>query len=169
MSAAAPRTWTVETVKSRCDIVGECWLWKGAVTSTGYPQATINGQGGQAVRTYLYDVILGKNRSNKTVIAAKCEDRRCCAPVHLVPRTRSTVIARQHAKGMRSVISQFGEGHPFAKLTRVQVNELRSAVAAVDVEAKAREFGVTRRAIANVIKGRSWRITPAASVFTYRP
>lgn len=163
------RIWTADTVLSRCTLEGECWIWQGALLTTGYPQACIHGRP-QAVRTFVFYELMGRDRSSRHRVVSRCGNRLCCSPEHLMGRTVSAVIALQHKQGSRrNTIRTVGEAHPFAKLTREQVEALRALPQPIDTAAEAKRLGVQPDTIRKVLNGARWKRQPARSVFEYRP
>jgi hypothetical protein len=164
------RVWTLETVRQRCDEIGECWIWKQAVQSKGYPQASINGKTGQSVRLYVYSVLLGKTRRRTDAVTAKCNQILCCSPTCLVAKSRGAVIRRQYELGSRSRQPKLGIGCINPKLTREQVDAIRALPSGESQASIGRRYGVAARTIGKILNGESWAPKrQPESVFNWRP
>jgi len=75
---------------SRCEQVGECWVWTGAVSSSGYAAVRWRGQTLLAHRLVASsDGLLIEGLD----VHHLCANRRCCRPDHLAVLTR-----RQHVR-----------------------------------------------------------------------
>jgi len=62
----------------------------------------------------------------------------------------------QHAHDHKLIQSPWGERHRFAKLTALQVLEIRSLIGTMAVRAIGRKFGVSHHAICNIRDGKTW-------------
>lgn len=82
---------TLEDLEARCDIVGECWHWKGA-KSHGSPQMRFQGKVIQ-VRAYMFTELLRKRRT-KPYISSSCDSLDCIAPKHIAEYTRAELQKR---------------------------------------------------------------------------
>ena len=71
---------TLDEIKSRCEEEGECWIWKDATDSNGYPIAKVDGKC-QLVRRVAYSLkpSAPKLQPRQPVIA-KCDCRLCVNP-----------------------------------------------------------------------------------------
>jgi hypothetical protein len=156
-------------VRSRCDEVGECWLWNQGVQSKGYPQASIEGKTGQSVRAYVYTHLMGKRgpMSRRNCIATRCGSLLCVSPACLVLRSRADVLRKQWAEGERK--STLTADFINRKLTDEQVQDIRSQPHGFNQSEWARRNGVHPRTVSNVVIGKNYRMRPAASVFEWRP
>lgn len=177
VSKAQRRIWTLDTVLSRCDEVGDCWLWNQGISSTGYPQASIDGRPGTSVRVYVYDVLMARKRPAGSNIAARCDNRICCSPLCLVHRSPSKTMANQWANGKRSGQQsteqrrQQAIAQGLSKLTPEIVAAIRALPKPVNKTLLAQEHGVHPKTIGDVLSGRSWAASRrvATSVFDWVP
>ncbi len=165
----APREWTRETVRSRCDEVGDCWIWKQGVQSKGYPQASINGKTGQSVRAYVFTQLMGKKApaSRRSCIVSLCGNVLCVSPACLVLRQRSSILREQWGQGLRRPTMK--DGFVNRKLTAAQVDEIRALPAGFNQSEVARRMGVHARTICKVARGETFKRLPVVSVFEWRP
>lgn len=131
----------------RVDKSGECWTWIGARTTHGYGE--FRGQ---------YAHRLSWAEANGAVpkglfVLHRCDNPPCVRPDHLYAGTvrdnaRDAVERGQHRRGTRC---------SYAKLTEVQVLEVRRLIAAGQSNPQiAAVFGVTRAAIRDIRVGRNW-------------
>ena len=70
----------------RSDRTGDCWLWTGGLSSTGYGQLKINGRQTKAHRA-AYEELVGPVPEGLD-LDHLCRVRRCINPAHLEPVTR---------------------------------------------------------------------------------
>jgi len=167
------RAWDLKTVKDRCIEVGECWLWDQGVSSTGYPQACINGKSGVSVRTFVYDVLLAKRRLVGSNIIAECGNKLCCSPACLAAKSRSWVIKQQWVDGRRSKFCDVEErraravAQGLSKLLPDQVAAIKALPEPVNRAHVARQYGVHPKTISNILSGHSWAqpCVPTSSIF----
>jgi len=163
--------WTLDTVRDRCEIVGDCWLWKQAFTSSGLPQATIQGRGGCSVRTFVFDELMRKVRPAKSTIAARCNDNACVSPHCLYFRSRSSVVKASHASGARqgtdTTIMRRARAvkQGLSKLDQDKAREIREQVQTRSKADLARAYGVSPNTIRKIIRNEIWAPMPANSVF----
>ncbi len=74
-----------ERILSQIKVEGECWIWQGAVSNTGY--GAVNYQGGTKTTHKVFweaengPVPLGLE------LGHSCHRKRCCYPAHLSPMT----------------------------------------------------------------------------------
>lgn len=82
MSAAA-QTLTnkqhIALIKSRCDEVGECWIWNGALDGHGRPQKRHEGKT-VYVRRLVRELADGKPVPADKVVPASCGCKKCVSP-----------------------------------------------------------------------------------------
>ena len=132
-----------------------CWLWTGAVSSTGYGWASLHGRTWRAHRL-AYLLAVGDIPAGKFVLH-KCDERRCINPGHLYLGDQDANMADMVMKGRQNR----GESVNTAKLTRAEASEVkRLHKAGRSVRSLSHRFGVTRRAIQLIVTGRNWRSAP---------
>lgn len=143
----------IEAVALR--VVGDpathCWNWTGKVINTGYGQFSFQGESWLAHRA-AFEAWNGPIPEGMSILH-RCDNRRCCNPGHLFAGTQDDNISDCVAKGRH----HHGERHNFAKLTAVQVREIRAASGKqVDI---ARDYGVSQSAVSYIKTNRNWSAT----------
>ena len=162
---------TLDQIYARCTPDGDCMLWIGA-TIQGYPQATINGRGGQLVRRYIYRDLLHKALPPGYVVASRCKSPLCCEAEHLFRQTFGDRLRASYADGSR-VQTYLKKVHNLvnrgkATLDFAKAREIRSRME-VPNTLLAVEYGCHAKTIYHVKRGHSWReLAPNASVFAMR-
>lgn len=133
----------------------ECWLWTGPVVDGNYPKVWMD-QKIQGAHRVSYALAVGDLEPGMCVCHT-CDNRLCVNPAHLWLGTKADNNADAHAKGRSSGGSLPGEMSPMARLTDDAVREIRSRVAAGEPKASvARDFGVCKQTVCNVISGLTW-------------
>lgn len=162
-------------LRSVCDCVGECMLWRLGVTSSKVPTARIDGKTAN-VRRYVYEVIYGRTPRPGYWITTRCGDHRCLAPGCLIQRSPSDSIALAYRKGRRSAASEYAARRAAAvrqgitKLTMDDAREIRRLCQTMSNQEIARKYGVSRSTVRDIRAGSAWREAQAASsVFAWRP
>jgi hypothetical protein len=76
-------------MRAKIHISGECWLWTGAVTSSGYGSFAYQGRT-QSTHRLAYELLVGPIPDGLTIdhLAEPCGNKLCCNPVHMEPVTR---------------------------------------------------------------------------------
>ncbi len=128
-----------------------CWLWTGALASTGYGQIRL---GGSVVLAHRVTFMMENGFiPGSTCVLHRCDVRACVRPDHLFAGTKADNTADMIAKGRVAR----GEDLPQCKLTKDRVGEIKRMLAAgsraVDV---AKMLGVSQQAVCNIKQGRIW-------------
>lgn len=157
--------WTLETVRQRCKIVGDCWIWQQGLNGSGYPVGTIDGKPGMMIRRFVLDATGRTKTANKGWRAVcTCDEPLCVSPAHLVPSTYSAIQRKVYATGvrlpereraMRSRAAVSVQG----VLTVAQVIEIRTASGITD-QAFADRFGCARNTVRAARVGKTWHHVP---------
>lgn len=87
-------------VRTRCEIVGDCWYWEQGTSDSGMPIMGINGKTRQ-VRRLVYAATHGEVPAGKVVTPA-CEHKKCVSPKCLEAVTMKEVHVRAAARGAHS-------------------------------------------------------------------
>lgn len=131
----------------------ECWLWKGAVSSTGYGQVRVESRGAGAYRQegthrVAFALSRGVEIPSHLNVLHRCDVRTCCNPDHLYLGSDSDNVQDMIRK----------ERHGRMKLSASLVQEIRHRYATKNVSHRdlAREYGVEHRTIGRIIRRERW-------------
>ena len=131
-----------------------CWLWTGGKSSNGYGTKRVDGKpkSAQAVAFFLTH---GKwpNRA-----CHRCDNPPCVRPDHIFNGTAKDNAEDMVAKGRHS----HGEQRWNAKLSAKQIIKIRKLYASGEVYQRelAAQYGVLRKAISDVVRGKTWKHIP---------
>ncbi len=105
---------------SKVDAEGDCWLWTGALQSSGYGNLSLDKKWYVAHRV-AYAILVG-NPPSGVDLDHLCRNRRCVNPDHLEPVTRSTNLRRGVGPSTTSLraaaSSTCKRGHEYGDLRR---------------------------------------------------
>lgn len=101
---------------NRIEIKGNCWEWKGKITTVGYGEIR-NKQKHCLTHRLSYEVFKGVIPKN-TQVCHKCDNKKCMNPEHLWLGTQKENI--QDAKKKKRLSKQ-----PMKKLTMKQAKDIR--------------------------------------------
>jgi DNA-binding XRE family transcriptional regulator len=171
-----PKVNKIGPVPPHCPSLGPCWIWTGSKTSHGYGDIGSGGKHGRNLRAHrvAYELAHGPIPEGMCVLH-RCDNPPCVRADHLFLGTMAMNSADMVTKG-RGFPQRFpermvrGAAHPLrkdpslaargervggAKLTADDVRSIRRSAESQRV--MARRFGVSRRSIAFIQKGRTWR------------
>jgi hypothetical protein len=134
-----------------------CWEWKAGLTTYGYGKFKIKLNGkwrSMNAHRVAWLLTCGPIKPGLEVCHT-CDNRKCCNPKHLFLGTKQD----NHKDMVRKHRNARGERNGKAKLTKDQVKtiRIRCAIYREAWESLANEYGVTKRAIRNIIRGKSWK------------
>ncbi len=148
---------------AKVDKSGECWLWTGSQTKSGYGMFNL-------VRAHRFSWELAHGPiSDNLLVCHDCpggDNPLCVNPAHLWlgtsgDNTRDAARKGQMPTGdkngsrLHPEKRQRGDQHPMAKLTSEQVKEVRASTE--NNVAIARRLGVTDRLISAIRSGKVWK------------
>lgn len=145
-----------------------CWTWTGSCDPrTGYGRIRIGGLAYVASRI---SWLIATGASAGPLYAChRCDNPPCVNPRHLFAGTTADNMKDKVSKGRQSrgpkhaaaIRPMRGETHPRAKLTSVQVAEIRERYASGGVTHRslAAEYGLNHANIGEIIRGRHWKET----------
>ncbi|GKS91206.1 hypothetical protein [Acidovorax sp. SUPP2539] len=151
---------TLDQIYSRCEEVGDCWIWQGATSDTGYPIMKRHGGPCLLVRRVVMQLTNRPPAARQPVTAA-CEDKRCCSPKHLRLSTPSKVGKRAAANGAFSSpargakIAAARRAASGVKLTLDQAQEIRLSTESGPVLAE--RYKIHRSQVNSIKRGEAWK------------
>lgn len=122
---------------SRVDRSGQCWLWLGAKSGSGYGTWRKN----LSAHRVAYEMVTGR-ALGRLHLMHTCDNPICVNPAHLVPTT--------HAGNMRDMCLK--GRHARTKLSPAQIKQILAA-RSQSQRALAQRFGVTQRSVWRVLHG----------------
>lgn len=137
---------------SRVVASGDCWLWTGVRTGSGYGEISRSGRYISAHRA-AYEMLLGSIPDGLCVLH-HCDNPLCVRPAHLFLGTHADNAADRNMKRRQAR----GERQGLAKLTSRRVRWIRKAYAAgLGSQRKlADRFGVSQPTIWKIIHRKTW-------------
>lgn len=131
----------------------ECWEWQGSPTVHGYGRIRAGGRERSAHAVAL-EIATGEKQPDGMDTCHTCDNRTCVNPAHLYWGTRAQNMADAVARKR----TPWGERHGMAKLTVVQVVEIRHYRAnGATVPDLAQKYGVSVRVVYDIVAGRQWK------------
>ena len=136
-----------------------CWNWT-AGCCRGYGAFGVAGKMVKAHRL-AWELAVGPIPADMHVLHAPlvCHNRKCINPAHLRLGTQKENMADRKKDGTEA--DTRGEKNGAAKLTEAKVAEIRSfyAKGGVTQTAVAKAYGVSRRLIYKIVRGKGWTHT----------
>jgi len=140
--------------------LGRCWPWKAGKAGRygSFPLRSWEPKRTRLTHRFAYELTHGKV-PDEIVVRHRCDFTLCCNPEHLEVGT-----TLQNAKDMVSRgRSAAGERSGRSKLTSEQVLAIRRRAAAGEKQNRlAAEYGVSRPAVSNIVRGAKWTCLPVA-------
>ena len=151
---------TLEDIKARCVEEGECWIWLGTVSDSGYP--IMKRDGGPCLLVRRVAIALdGRAPKPRQPVACTCDDKRCVAPAHLKLSTWTKVGKSAAAKGAFSgkarcaKVAAGRRAKNDVKLTPEIALVIRESQESGPV--LAQRYGVNRSLINAIKRGEAWK------------
>lgn len=130
-----------------------CWLWTGCVTDDGHGRFWVNGAQPPAHRAS-WRLHAGAIPDGAQVLH-KCDVACCVNPNHLYLGTDADNARDRVMRGRSAPVDK--ENAPNAKLTQVQVDEMRLLRAqGATQRLLSAQFGISRSQVYNIVNRRQW-------------
>ena len=141
----------------------ECWPWIGRVDQQGYGKFKLDGRDVFAPR-WVLGQSLGRPLGAGEVTRHTCDNPPCCNPAHLLPGTPADNSRDMVERGRGRAPGLPGESNPAARMTAVQVMELRDAYANGETQVRlASRFGITQSVVSKIVRRELWAHVSAAA------
>lgn len=138
---------------------GGCWIWKGAMKRGGYGLFAVKDRKKKLIAAHRFSYELVHGRFPEDInprdhsVCHRCDNPPCVNPAHLFvgtyqDNTNDRVAKKRH---------HYGERNFHAKLTEVQVLEIRALRGKVTQRELAARYGVKQSTIGHLQAGRSWK------------
>lgn len=126
-----------------------CWLWQGAVNTTGYGMTTWDKAKNTVAHRLAWKLLRGPIPAGLRALH-KCDTPRCCNPDHIFLGTQAENMADCRAKGRFASLSS-----PQMDEQRVrEIRRLRAAgVKTIDL---SKRFGISPSCISAIVTRRTW-------------
>lgn len=137
-----------------------CWEWIAGLTRTGYGK--IGGGPNESdtplAHRVMYEMTYGPVPEGMYVLH-RCDVPSCVRPDHLFLGTQKDNMDDMQAKGRKVVTVLRGEAGTLAKLSWLQVREIRERYAAGGITQKAlgREYGVNDVTVSLIVNYKTWK------------
>ena len=126
-------------------VMSECWVWRWAVTPSGYPHIGRRG---------VHRLVAGASADGTDVVMHLCDNPPCVRPSHLrIATQRDNVRDALNKRRLRT-----GDRNHLSKLTADQVVDIRAQLKrGVTLRDIARAYGVSDGTIGHIASGRNWK------------
>ncbi len=139
----------------------ECWPWVASRRKDGYGKYKRSGKNHLAHRCS-FELEYGAVLPSRVLVCHSCDNRWCCNPNHFFLGENDANLKDAAMKGL----CNRGEDRWNAKLTEKDVFQIRSKYKyrTYSQEKISKEFGVSRKAVAMVVTGKSWKHVPVPTL-----
>ncbi len=132
------------------DCIYCCWEWTGTRQERGYGMIT-HHQVTRFAHVWAYMIGHGRSIPHGIQVLHHCDNPPCCNPWHLWLGTQRDNVHDAMHKGRLRAGKTFGERHPSARVTTVQVEEIRSLVQqGMRYTEIARQFGIAANSVRSI-------------------
>jgi len=130
----------------------KCWEWTGCLNVGGYGQVRINYKT-QQVHRIVYKYFYGSIPENKPLVLHRCDNPKCCNPIHLYAGTDQDNMDDRVQRNPDSWPR--GEKSGQSKLTEKNVLEIKNSQDSRTILAK--RFNVSKMTIKYIKNRRTWK------------
>jgi len=123
--------------------VGECWLWTGTLSRTGYGQFYLRKKT-RDIHRLMLERVLGRALGEGMHTLHSCRNKHCVRPEHLREGTQQ-----------ENMEDRTRDGNTHHILTEDQVRAIRADTRIERVIAP--EYGVSRATIGQIRRGQTWK------------
>lgn len=111
----AVKAWrpAAERFREGYDIVGECWIWRGAKSSKGYAYFRDDSGKKVSVHRFAYKRLVGPIPIG-LVIDHLCKNPGCCNPAHLEAVTNRENVMRGSIGQIQKTVTHCKRGHEYS-------------------------------------------------------
>lgn len=126
IGSCAPKRPAIDRWRDGFDVVGECWVWRGAKSTKGY--ATFRDDSGKkvSVHRFAYQQFVGPIPDG-LVLDHLCRNPGCCNPAHLEAVTNQVNVLRGARGQVKLTVTHCKRGHEFStENTRIDAHGSRN-------------------------------------------
>jgi hypothetical protein len=150
---------TLDEIKSRCNEVGECWIWNSTLSNNGYPIVKVDGRC-QLVRRIAYrHKPFAKELAPRQPVVAGCDQRLCVNPACL---TASSVAQ------VSKIAGKAGKLSGLAKSVKIAMSKRKTAKLNMDIARVIRmstetgpvlaaRYGIDKALVNRIKSGGAWK------------
>jgi len=140
---------------NRTDRTSGCWEWIGGKTSEGYGSIRINGK---MIRTHrlAWELTYG-TIPDGLFVCHHCDNRLCINPEHLFLGTHKDNMQDMVRKDRGNGGLLYGERNGNAKLTKAQVDEIRSLKGKATQTEIAKKYSICQAQVHNILFNQNWK------------
>jgi len=145
--------------KVKIAAANECWEWTAAKFPCGYGRIAEGGAARRALRAHRVSWELEHGEiPNGLWVLHTCDNRGCVNPAHLFLGTAKDNTVDAWKKGRMYCLPQNrGSDNPQARLSQLQVNEIRDLLATgVRQQELAQRFVISRQQVSRIANRQCW-------------
>lgn len=144
--------------------IAGCWLWTGGTNPKGYGYFYPTSSETRRAHRFSWELFVGPIPRDMLVLH-KCDVPSCVNPDHLYLGSAKDNASDRDRKGRNG--ARRGEEHSNAKLTAIQVSEIKNEKYSRDLSAMlASKYDVSQATIRAIRAGRRWAVPILAKMFS---
>lgn len=153
-----PHDTPIERFWNQVDKSGDCWVWVGAIISTGHPYGffALNGTRVYAHR-FAYEMANGPIPKGM-VVCHKCDNPKCVRHDHLFLGTQADNVSDMMQKGRQPL----GADCSSSKLTEQMVSDMRRehATGLHTYVELGKKYSINDNTVRRIVNGKLWKHLP---------